>query len=229
MKTTWLVATAAVAALSIAGCHKKTAATTEAGNMAESTGAAAANTASAVNPGQTGPVNQAQDATSGAVGAASATVGAHDTGAFVDNLAQGNAYEIQAAKIAEQKATAPDVKAFAHMMVIQHTALGNQAKTVIIKAGKTAPVTLDQRHKGLLDNLRAAGPSDFDKTYMDQQVAAHQETLNLINGYSQNGDDADLKAFAAQTAPKVQDHLDKAQALQSKIAAGGSAGSGAGQ
>jgi putative membrane protein len=208
MRSALLLSAAAVAALSLGACNKP------------STGAA--NTeVSAANPGQTSPVNKAQDTASAAVGQlASTTLGSHDTGAFVDNLVQGNTYEIEAAKIAAQKAQSPDVKAFAKMMVRDHTALGNEAQPVIAKAGKTPPANLDQRHKGLLDNLRAAAPADFDKTYMDQQVAAHQETVNLLQGYAQNGNDAGLKNLANAAAPKVQGHLDKAQSIQSKMAAG---------
>jgi putative membrane protein len=210
-----LTAAAAAAALSLAACNKH-----NAGNTAD-TGAAGNSEMAAANPGQSTPVNKAQDAMGAAVGATSAsTMGSHDTGAFVDNLVQGNTYEIQAAKIAEQKAKSPEVKAFAKMMVTDHTALGNEAKPVIAKSGKTAPTDLDQRRKGFLDNLKAAGPQDFDKTYIDQQVAAHQETLTLLNGYAQNGDDAGLKGLAAKAAPKVQTHLDKAQAIQAKMAGG---------
>ena len=220
MKHALLLATAAVAALSLAACKKPNAG----GNMAAGENAEAGNTSmSAANPGQTGPVNKAQDAMGAAVGSTSAaTLGAHDTGAFVDNLVQGNTYEIQAAKIAEQKAKAADVKAFAKMMVIDHTALGNEAKPVIAKSGKTPPTDLDQRRKGLLDNLNAAAAGDFDKTYMDQQVAAHKETLTLLNGYADNGDDAGLKALASKAAPKVQAHLDKAQTVEGKLGGGSS-------
>ncbi len=209
-----LLLTAALAALSLAACNKQSAGNTETSSM---------------NPGQTAPVNKAQDVTGAAVGQMSATtLGSHDTGAFVDNLVQGNTYEIEAAKIAEQKATSPDVKGFARMMVTDHTALGKEAQPVIAKAGKTPPADLDQRRKGLLDNLRAAGPADFDKTYADQQVAAHDETLALLNGYAQNGDNADLKALATKAAPKVQTHLDKAKAMQAKVAGAAPAGNTAG-
>jgi putative membrane protein len=104
-------------------------------------------------------------------------------------------------------------------MITDHTAMLNEMKPVITKAGKTAPTELDQRRQGLLDNLRAAGPNDFDKVYLDQQVAAHEETLTLLKGYADNGDNADLKAAAAKAMPKVQAHLDKAKALQAKIGA----------
>ena len=216
MRRAWLSA-AAVAALSLAACQKNANTTTEAS-------AAGNSEMSAANPGQTTPVNKAQDAMGAAVGATSAsTMGSHDTGAFVDNLVQGNTYEIEAAKIAEQKAKSPGVKSFAKMMVSDHTALGTEAKPVIAQSGKTPPTDLDQRRKGFLDNLKAAGPADFDKTYMDQQVAAHDETLTLLNGYAQNGDNAGLKDLASKAAPKVQAHLDKAKALQSQIASAASA------
>jgi putative membrane protein len=205
MKRALLFAAAAATVLSLAACKKPTA-----GNTAD-----AGNT---MNPGQSAPVNAAQDAMGAAVGGTSAaTLGSHDTGAFVDNAGQGNMYEIEAAKIAEQKSKSADVKAFATMMVADHTALQAEMAPLIAKAGKTAPADLDQRRKGFLDNLKAADAKDFDKTYIDQQVAAHDETLTLMKGYADNGDDAGLKAAAAKTAPKVQAHLDKAKAIQAKL------------
>jgi putative membrane protein len=230
MKRAMIIATAAVAALSLTACNKNANNTAATGNeaMAGNTAPAAGGNEMAagnMNPGQSGPVNQAQNAAGAAVGQTSAaTLGSHDTHAFVENLVQGNTYEIEAGKLAEQKAHSPDVKAFARMMVHDHTALGEEAKPVIAKAGQTPPTGLDQRRQGLLDNLKAAGPQDFDKMYIDQQVAAHKETVSLLTGYNQHGSDADLKALAAKATPIVQRHLDRAQELQSKLAAGGGAG-----
>jgi putative membrane protein len=90
-------------------------------------------------------------------------------------------------------------------------------KPLITAAGKTPATELDQRRKGMIDNLNAASPQDFDKTYMDQQVAAHEETLTLLKGYSENGDDPGLKAAAGKAAPMVQEHLDRAKAIQAKL------------
>lgn len=216
MRRAMLLTAAAATALSLAACQKKAE-----GNAVVAEGNTASSAMNTANPGQTGPVNAAQDATAAAVGATSAaTVGSHDTGAFVDNATQGNMYEIKAAQIAEKKATSPDVKAFARMMVTDHTAIANEMKPLITKAGKTPATALDQRRQGLLDNLTAASAKDFDKTYMDQQVAAHDETLTLLKGYADNGGDAGLKAGAAKTVPKVQAHLDKAKAIQAKLASG---------
>lgn len=214
MNRALMLTAAAAAALSLAACNRQ---------AAENTAVADANSMAA-SPGQAGPVNAAQDAMSAAVGATSAaTVGSHDTGAFAENAARSDMYEIQAGEIAQQKARSADVKAFGKMMATDHAALQTEMKPLVTKAGLTPPTELDQRRKGMVDNLRAASAQDFDKAYVDQQVAAHEEALTLMRGYAENGDNADLKAAAAKAAPKVQAHLDRAKALQAKLAGAGSA------
>jgi putative membrane protein len=212
MRTSVLLTAAAASALALSACNNKS----QVGNTAGTGNTEWAG--NSMNPGQSGPVNAAQDATGAAVGSVSAsTLGGHDTGAFVDNAARSNMYEIQAADIAREKSKNPDVKAFAKMMVDDHTSLETQMKPAIQSAGQTAPTDLDQRRKGLLDNLKAAAPADFDKTYIDQQVAAHQEALTLMKAYADNGDNAGLKAAATKATPIIQKHLDRAQALQVKL------------
>jgi putative membrane protein len=206
--------TAIVAALSLTACKKPP----------STTDASSTTTTSSANPGQTPPVNAAQDATAAAVGQTSAaTLGSHDTGAFVSNASQSDMYEIQAGQMAEQKAKSADVKAFGKMMVTEHTAMTNQMKPLITAAGQKPATALDQRRQGMLDNLKAAGAADFDKTYIDQQVAAHDEALTLMKGYADSGSDAGLKGGAAKAVPKVQAHLDRAKALQAEVSGGAAA------
>lgn len=163
-------------------------------------------------------VNAAQDATSAAVGAAaSATVGQMTTESFVTNAAISDMYEIQAGKIAQAKGQSAGVKDFGKMMVTQHTAMTNTMKPLVTAANQTPPAGLDERRKGLIDNLNAAAPADFDRVYLDQQEAAHNEALNLMKGYGDNGDDAGLKAAAMKAAPMVQKHLDQVLALKSAM------------
>jgi putative membrane protein len=202
MKRIVLVAAAATAALSLAACQKKDAAATPA------------------DPGTSNTaINATQDAAGAAVGAASsATVGQVSTDAFVNNAAISDMYEIQAGQIAQAKAQAPAVKAFGKMMVTDHTAMSAAMKPMIVAAGKAPPVGLDERRKGMIDNLNAAKPADFDGAYLDQQEAAHSEALSLMQGYADHGDDAGLKAGAAKAVPKIQAHLDHVRQLK----AGGS-------
>jgi len=201
MKHAILFAAAATCALSLAACQKK----------AEAPNPADAGTSNAT-------VNSAQDATGAAVGEASATTAAatNSTGAFVTGLVTSGMYEIDAGKIASTKATDPAVKAFAKMMVTDHTAMSKEADPAIKASGKPIPTELDERRKGMIDNLNAAKAADFDAAYLSQQEAAHQEALTLLKGYADGGDDAGLKAVATGAIPKVQAHLDKIHEIQSK-------------
>jgi putative membrane protein len=167
------------------------------------------------NPGQSEPVNTVQDATSAAVGQTSAaTLGANTLGGYVSNAAIGDMYEIEAGRMAQERAQNADVKAFGQMLVTDHTATSNEMKPLAAAAGETAPTEMDERRKGLLDNLRAASAADFDRVFLDQQVAAHHEAITLHRGYADNGEDAQLKAFAGRTVPKLEQHLERARQLQ---------------
>lgn len=197
MKRAYLLAAAAVSALALTACSRQEAANNEA------------------NPGQAEPVNAAQDAVGAAVGQVSAsTMGANSTEAFVANAAMSDMYEIEAGKMAQQKAQSADVKAFGKMMVADHTAMSNEMKPLAQAAGQTPPAELDQRRKGMLDNLKAATGADFDKVYLAQQDAAHGEAHTLMTGYAENGDNAQLKALAQKATPKIQAHHDKVKQLQ---------------
>src|SRR5437764_9765577 len=142
------------------------------------------------------PVAGAEDTAAAAVGNVSAAA-TTTAGGFVTAAATSDMYEIQAGKLAEQKATDASVKKFAAKMVHDHTATTAKLQQ-LLKGGSinaTPPTELDERRKGMINNLSAASPSDFDKTYIDQQVSAHQEAVNLFNGYSNKGDNAALKDF----------------------------------
>lgn len=164
--------------------------------------------------GQTEAVNAAQDAMGAAVGAAAGPMAAMTTDSFVGAAAVSDMFEVEAGKLASTKATSADVKAFAKMMVDMHTKTTAELKPLAAAAGITPPAEMDERRKGFLDNLKAASAADFDKVYLDQQVAAHDEALSLMKGYADGGDNADIKAFAAKAVPVVDGHLTQARALK---------------
>jgi putative membrane protein len=163
-------------------------------------------------------MSNVEDATSHAVGTMSAATTSSLQG-FVTGAAISDMYEVEAGKIAEQRSSNPDVKAFAQKMVQAHTATTAQLKSILasMKNQPAAPAHLDDRRQGLIDNLRGASAADFDARYMSQQVDAHKEALSLMKGYAKDGDNPSVKSFAAETAPKVQDHLSMAEPLYKKL------------
>lgn len=128
---------------------------------------------------------------------------------FVQKAAFTDMFEIEAGKIAQQRSTSAAIKAFAKQMVTDHTATSTQLKGILAaEAGAPAiPTALDQDHLDRLSRLRSASAADFDGVYLDQQTEAHENALNLLRNYAAGGDNAQVKTFAAETAPKVEQHL----------------------
>jgi len=181
-------------ALALAGCHKT-------GSNANQ---------DATHPSDSAAVNTAQDVAAGPVGLASAaTLGANTTSGYVTGAATGDMYEVEAGKIAAQRAKSPDLKAFAQMMIKDHTQSTADLKAALAtaNAGVTPPTDLDDRRKGMLQNLRAAGDTDFDLAYLHQQLAAHLEALTIHSGYADHGDNPALRAVAAKIKPVVEHHI----------------------
>jgi putative membrane protein len=189
-----LIVGAAFAALSIAACGQKPAETKGAATPAEQAATPDANPAATVPT----PADETKAAT------------------FVDKAAASDLYEIEAAKLAGKRSTNAQVKKFAAMMEKAHAKTTEDLKAAIAASGAaiTPPAALPQDLQARLDDLTKADDKDFDKKYADDQVDAHQAALNLLQRYAQDGDTPAIKAFAAATAPAVQEHLNKAEGLK---------------
>jgi len=192
----FLTVGAALAALSVAACNKP-AETKGAATPAEQAATPDANPAATVPT----PSNEAR---------------APD---FVAKAAASDMFEIEAAKVAQKRATNAEVKKFAGEMITAHTKSTADLKKAIADSGAavTPPATLPSDLQGKLDDLNKADAKDFDKNYMDNQVDAHQAALDLLQRYAQDGDVAQIKAFAAATAPVVQQHLDMARTTRDAV------------
>lgn len=151
-------------------------------------------------------VNAAQDHAAGVVGAAAAPVGGMTDATFVTNAAIGGMYEVQAGRIAVERSRSPRVKTLGQMMVTDHTKAGDELKAIAAGANLTLPTALDQRHQGMIDNLRGATDQDFDRVYLQQQEAAHNETATLLETYGRMGGHEGLKGWTAKTLPVIKHH-----------------------
>ena len=134
---------------------------------------------------------------------------------FVRKAAISDMFEIQASQLAQSKAVSADVKSFAGRMVTDHTKSSDQLKSIVSsKPGMKPPTSLDAQHRALLSKLKVASGASFGTLYAKQQLQAHQQGVMLFTSESQNGKDPDLKNFASQTLPTLQQHLSMAQGLQ---------------
>jgi putative membrane protein len=148
---------------------------------------------------------------------------------FVAMAASSDMYEIEAGKLAQQMGTSDAVKQFGAMMEKDHTASSEKLKEAVTHGGAELmfPPGMQPKHQQQLDALRNAG-DQFDTLYAQQQLAAHQEALSLLQTQASSGTVDSLKAFAAETAPVVQGHLEHARELAGAAAGGDPAPADAG-
>jgi putative membrane protein len=131
---------------------------------------------------------------------------------FVMKAASAGMAEVQAAQLAQQKSQDPKVEEFAQQMITDHTANNQQLTSLAQQKGVDVPTTLDSKDQKEIDKLSKLDGTKFDKMYMKGQVRDHEAVLKLMQKEAQSGKDADLKAFATQTTPVIQKHLDMAKA-----------------
>jgi putative membrane protein len=130
-----------------------------------------------------------------------------------------NSTDIEAAKLAKSKTKNKDVKEFAETMIRDHSASNKQA-TALVKKLKVKPEE-NATSKSLTDGgkeniaaLKKLKGAEFDKAYVEHEVAYHQQVLDAINNtLIPNAKNAELKDLLEKTAPVIQAHLDHAKKL----------------
>ena len=138
-------------------------------------------------------------------------------------LDEANAGDSAMGKLASTKGTSAAVKEFGRDMARDHHKLREAGQSVAKKENLApqAPAndTLATAAAKMQDNLTSmAKGKDWDKAYIDNEVAVHQSVLNLLQTASTAAQDTSLKALITKAQPTIQAHLTKAQSIQSKLA-----------
>ena len=86
-------------------------------------------------------------------------------------------------------------------------------RTIFETSGVDAMLALGAEHQKKLEDLKAKSGKDFDRSYDQMQVQAHEEAVALFEGYAASGDNPDLKSWAEMTLPHLKEHLAMAKKL----------------
>lgn len=142
---------------------------------------------------------------------------------FAKEAAMGGQAEVQLGQLATQKAQDPEVKEFGQKMVDDHTKANDQLKSVAQNKNMTLPDQPSAKDKALMKKLEGMSGSQFDHAYMAAMVKDHTTDVAEFKKEANNGSDSDIKNFASQTLPTLQEHLKMAQQTNSKLGGGKSA------
>lgn len=130
---------------------------------------------------------------------------------FINAAATSDANEIQQSQLADSKARNPRIKQYAAKMIADHTKTSQQLTTLAQSKGATVtPTPPDPAIQAKLDADKGAA---FDRDYMRDQVNGHMTAVQAFQDEIANGQDPDLKAFAQQGLPIIQQHLTMARQI----------------
>jgi putative membrane protein len=138
-----------------------------------------------------------------------------------------NQVDIDAGKLASDKAQSADVRALAQRMVTDHNGANQQASALVQKLGVTpkSNATSESLAKGGEDNLkklRGLSGLAFDQAYVSNEVTYHQAVIDALDQtLIPNAKNAELRALLVKVRPAFVSHLEHAKHLQSKLDGGG--------
>jgi putative membrane protein len=136
---------------------------------------------------------------------------------FLATAAQSDQNEIALSQLAAQKATNPDVKAFAEKMVTEHTKMTESMKPFADSWGLTPPSGPDADHQKELDKLNGLSGADFDKEYMSQMVTDHSKALSAFTTEAKDTKDIKFRAAVIKGKTAVAAHKNMAYDLKKKL------------
>lgn len=134
-----------------------------------------------------------------------------DAAEFAVKAADGGMFEVEAGKLAEQKASSGTVKNFGKRMVEDHGKANKELKEIAAKKNITLPATMSKDHQDKINKLSRLSGAEFDKEYMRIMDEDHEKDVKLFEEMANDNDgDAEIKAFAAKTLPTLRMHAEMA-------------------
>jgi len=128
---------------------------------------------------------------------------------FFKDAAQAGMAEVAAGRTAQEKGSSQAVKDFGAMMVKDHSVANAKLKKIAVSKGVDLPESPSMMQKAMNKKTDLHSGDSFDKDYIQGQIKAHKDTIELLQKEIDSGKDPDAKAFATETLPKVKAHLDK--------------------
>lgn len=154
---------------------------------------------------------------------AQAQQGAPNDAQIAHIVVTANQVDIDAGKLAKSKSKNSEVKAFGQQMITDHSGVNKQA-TALVKKLKVKPEdnptskSLKEGGKENIANLKKLKGADFDRAYIDHEVAYHEQVVDAIDKtLLPNAKNPELKDLITKVRPAIVAHLEHAKQIQASL------------
>ena len=132
---------------------------------------------------------------------------------FIKEMAEARLMNLEEGKVAQQRSTTKDLKAYGALMVNDQTQMLHEIKKLAaLKNIKLSDELGPDKAEGLRDLKEVHGEA-FDKKFIKMMTIDHKRDVKKFKRATRAGD-ADVQVFATKYLPYVQAHLDKIRALK---------------
>jgi putative membrane protein len=130
---------------------------------------------------------------------------------FINLAAQTDMTEAHLGQLAQAQGASQAVKDLGQMLATGHTADYSQLGKIAMKAGLTVPKGIDAKHDKMIAPFEKLKGKMFDRRYTQTMVKGHQEAIAAYKKEASSGQNSDIKAYAQETLPTLEKHLQAAQ------------------
>jgi putative membrane protein len=109
------------------------------------------------------------------------------------------------------------VKQFGQKMVDDHGKANEKLKQLAASKGVELPADIDRSARREHDKLSKLSGADFDREYMKHMVSDHKKDVKDFEREAKAAKDPDVKTFASDTLPTLQQHLQLAQQADAAV------------
>ena len=132
---------------------------------------------------------------------------------FVMMMARESGAEAQAAQLAAERASDPQVRQFAQRAVADHQRMNQELQQLADKQGMKITTTPDELHAELAAHLKALNGPEFDREFMSAMVADHAKMVSKFESKAKTAKDPQIRQWAASKVPALREHWQMAQQL----------------
>jgi putative membrane protein len=134
-----------------------------------------------------------------------------------------NSIDIELGKLAQARSGNDAVRQFAFAMISDHTGVNQNAGSLAARLGVTPkdnPVSqsLTSGAAAAKKSIEGLTGSDFDRAYLDREVAYHQAVLDALDWLLiPTTENAELKKLLTDTRPAIAAHLEHAKRIRNSL------------
>ena len=130
---------------------------------------------------------------------------------FMDNAARMDMIEAHESQMAENQGSRADIKDLAKTLAQDHSQDYGQIGELAAKKNVSIPKGIDAAKDPAIRRLALLKGARFDRQFADDEIAAQRRAIAAFRRESQHGEDADVKAYAANALSTLEKDLKEAE------------------